>query len=148
MKKMVPRQKEPIATKDFTYCWAWALLGRPPKPNAAKIVLPVCMPTKQLQELKATASMRPDVKKQVMMTAPIQLTSSSSLLYVVAARNAVAFSMASMSSEFGEGVGVRSASFFAAGLGLGLLDTFGVLFNVGASELNFCRSMFDIVASR
>lgn len=105
------------------------------------------MPTKQFQELNDTASIRPDVKKQVMTIEPIQARSNSWLMYLVAFVVGFSFSMASMSSLLGEGVGQRSAIFFRAGLGLGGRDGIGVLFSVGAAELNFSRSMFDLVPS-
>ena len=65
LKKRAPIQNEPIATNDLMNWWGWAVWGRPPRPSAAKIVFPVCMPTKQFQLLKATASIIPLVKKQL-----------------------------------------------------------------------------------
>ena len=43
--------------------------------------LPVCMPTKQLQELKATLSRRPDWKKQATSTAVSHESSRSCTMY-------------------------------------------------------------------
>lgn len=107
------------------------------------------MPTKQFHELNATASIIPDVKKQVMITEPIQAISSSWLVYLVTVLTCRLFSIASISSCFGDGVGLLEESFILHELltGLGLLETFGVLFSVGAAELNFWRSMFEVVLS-
>ena len=46
-----------------------------------RMTLPVCMPTKQLQELKATLSRRPDWKKHAMSTALSHESSRSCIMY-------------------------------------------------------------------
>lgn len=89
------------------------------------------MPTKQFQLLKATASIKPEVKKQMMMTAPIQAISSSCIAYVVAV-------------EIFSSLRDCNGSIFALREGLGLLELVGVLFSVGAAELNFSRSTLDM----
>lgn len=104
------------------------------------MVFPVCMPTKQLQELNETASMRPEVKKHVMTTLPIQARSNSWFVYLVTDEVGLLSSIASISFRVGDGVGVRSATFFRDGLGLGCREGIGVLFNVGAAELYFSSS--------
>ncbi len=70
-------------TRDLKYWFLWVDAGWPPIPRAAKTVLPihlsverdeeetgtsvpVCMPTKQFQVLKATLSISPEMKKQAM----------------------------------------------------------------------------------
>lgn len=106
---------------------------------------PVCMPTKQFHELNATASIRPEVKKQVMMTPPIHAISNSSLVYLDIVLILSLLSIASMSTCLGDGVGLLEDTFFRSGLGF--REPLGVLLRVGAAELNFSRSMFDPVLS-
>jgi len=92
------------------------------------------MPTKQFHELKATASIRPDVKKQAVITPPIHAMSSSSLVYLVTLSCPSLLFIASMSACSGSGVRILDDNFRA---GLGLLETLGVLLRVGAAEVNF-----------
>lgn len=90
------------------------------------------MPTKQFQLLKATASIKPEVKKQIIITAPIHAMSSSCMAYLAPIWTA--------SSPRRRG----DDSILSLREGLGLLEAVGVLFNVGAVEVNFSRSMLDM----
>ena len=58
--------KAAMEMSDLKYCCLWVERGWPEIPSAANTVLPVCMPTKQEKTLKATESMRPEVKKHSM----------------------------------------------------------------------------------
>jgi len=91
------------------------------------------MPTKQFHELKATASISPDVKKQVMIMPPIHAMSSSSVVYLDTVSNPSLLSITSLFACVGDGVELLEAFFR---VGLEFLETLGVLFRVGAAELN------------
>ena len=93
------------------------------------------MPTKQFHELKATASMRPDVKKQMTMTPPIHAMSNSWFEYRDAPRRLLLLCIASVSACVGAGVELMVPTCFRDGLGH--RETLGVLLSVGAVELNF-----------
>jgi hypothetical protein len=51
--------------------------------KAETVVLPVCMPTKQLHALKATLSMSPDVKKETNRYTEVWPPAISSLKYLM-----------------------------------------------------------------